>query len=202
MAKVAKIKPYHVKMFAVLPRKAAGDAGRRRDAAGSHDADVRRRHRRQQQPTRRLTSRSILAGGGAGNLKGGRHIQFKDMPLANLHLTLLDQFGVRMDKHRRQHRTGSMPQILSLELKKQLQSRAVLGFCAGRLCVAASVSRLRATAADRGREEQRRGIGAGTAEAACDVNAAQGDGSHRTALGGASRQCRARRSADSRRREA
>jgi hypothetical protein len=40
----------------------------------------------------------ILAGGGAGNLKGGRHIRFKNMPLANLHLTLLDQFGVRCDR--------------------------------------------------------------------------------------------------------
>ncbi len=36
----------------------------------------------------------ILAGGGAGNLKGGRHTRLKDVPLANLHLTLMDQFGV------------------------------------------------------------------------------------------------------------
>jgi hypothetical protein len=40
----------------------------------------------------------VLAGGGAGNLKGGRHIRFKGMPLANLHLTLLDQFAVRWDR--------------------------------------------------------------------------------------------------------
>ena len=40
----------------------------------------------------------ILAGGGAGHLKGGRHINFKAVPLANLHLTLMDQFGVRLDK--------------------------------------------------------------------------------------------------------
>jgi hypothetical protein len=40
----------------------------------------------------------ILAGGGAGNLKGGRHIRFKNMPLANLHLTLLDQLGVHWDR--------------------------------------------------------------------------------------------------------
>jgi hypothetical protein len=39
----------------------------------------------------------ILAGGGAGHLKGGRHIRFKNMPLANLHLTLLDQFGVHRE---------------------------------------------------------------------------------------------------------
>jgi hypothetical protein len=40
----------------------------------------------------------ILAGGGAGNLKGGRHIRFKSTPLANLHLTLMDQLGVHWDR--------------------------------------------------------------------------------------------------------
>jgi hypothetical protein len=40
----------------------------------------------------------ILAGGGAGNLKGGRHIRFKNTPLANLHLTLMDQLGVHWDR--------------------------------------------------------------------------------------------------------
>jgi hypothetical protein len=40
----------------------------------------------------------VLAGGGAGHIKGGRHIRYsKDTPLANLHLTLLDQLGVRLD---------------------------------------------------------------------------------------------------------
>ena len=40
----------------------------------------------------------ILAGGGAGTLKGGRHIRFKNVPLANLHLTLLDQFDVHRNQ--------------------------------------------------------------------------------------------------------
>ena len=40
----------------------------------------------------------ILAGSGAGHLKGGRHIRFKNTPLANLHLTLLDQFGVNVER--------------------------------------------------------------------------------------------------------
>jgi hypothetical protein len=40
----------------------------------------------------------VLAGGGTGLLKGGRHIRFKDVPLANLHLTLLDHFGIHMEK--------------------------------------------------------------------------------------------------------
>jgi hypothetical protein len=41
----------------------------------------------------------IVAGGAAGKMKGGRHIRFaKPTPLANLHLTLLDKVGVRLDK--------------------------------------------------------------------------------------------------------
>ncbi len=41
----------------------------------------------------------IVAGGAAGGMKGGRHIRFnKAAPLANLHLTLLDKVGVRLDK--------------------------------------------------------------------------------------------------------
>ena len=41
----------------------------------------------------------VLAGGGAGSLKGGRHLRFKDTPLANLHVTLLDNLGVHVDRH-------------------------------------------------------------------------------------------------------
>ena len=41
----------------------------------------------------------LLAGGGAGHLKGGRHIRYpKETPLANLHLTLLDKLGVNMER--------------------------------------------------------------------------------------------------------
>jgi hypothetical protein len=40
----------------------------------------------------------LVAGGAACGLKGGRHIRFeKATPLANLHLTLLDKAGVRLD---------------------------------------------------------------------------------------------------------
>jgi len=40
----------------------------------------------------------ILVAGGAGKLKGGRHIRYaQPAPLANLHLTLLDKVGVRLD---------------------------------------------------------------------------------------------------------
>jgi hypothetical protein len=41
----------------------------------------------------------IVAGGAAGRMRGGRHIRFtRPTPLANLHLTLLDKVGVRLDK--------------------------------------------------------------------------------------------------------
>ena len=41
----------------------------------------------------------LVAGGAAGGMKGGRHIKFdKATPLANLHLTLLDKVGVRLDR--------------------------------------------------------------------------------------------------------
>ncbi len=40
----------------------------------------------------------IVAGGAAGNVRGGRHIQYDTpAPLANLHLTLLDKVGVKLD---------------------------------------------------------------------------------------------------------
>ena len=40
----------------------------------------------------------IVAGGAAGKMQGGRHIQFSEAtPLANLHLTLLDKVGVQLD---------------------------------------------------------------------------------------------------------
>ena len=40
----------------------------------------------------------VLAGGGAGQLKGGYHLRYPgDTPLANLHLTVLEKLGMRMD---------------------------------------------------------------------------------------------------------
>ncbi len=40
----------------------------------------------------------IVAGGAAGKVKGGRHIKYtQPAPLANLHLTMLDAVGVRLD---------------------------------------------------------------------------------------------------------
>jgi hypothetical protein len=97
VAKVAKINAYHVQMFAKLLQKLQstpdGD-GTLLDhvtmmyGAGMADSNSH-------SP---IDIPMILAGGGAGHLKGGRHIRFKNTPLANLHLTLLDQFGVPCDR--------------------------------------------------------------------------------------------------------
>jgi Protein of unknown function (DUF1552) len=97
VAKVARINAYHVKMFSNLLAKmhATPDGdGTLLDhmtmmyGAGIADSNA---HATSDIPV-------VLVGGGAGNLKGGRHIRFKDLPLANLHLTLLDQFGVPWDR--------------------------------------------------------------------------------------------------------
>ena len=40
----------------------------------------------------------VVAGGGAGTVRGGRHIKYAEpTPMANLHLTLLDSVGVHLD---------------------------------------------------------------------------------------------------------
>lgn len=94
VAKVAKINQYHMQMFArylgKLQSVRDGD-GTLLDSltlmygAGIADSNSH-------SPT---NIPMILAGGG---IKGGRHVNFKNTPLANLHLTLLDRFGVQVDK--------------------------------------------------------------------------------------------------------
>jgi len=97
VAKVALINKYHVKMFSYFLEKLRNtpdgdgsllDHTTMMYGAGIADSNA---HASTNLPI-------MLFGGGAGNLKGGRHIKFKDTPLANLHLTLLDQFGVHWDK--------------------------------------------------------------------------------------------------------
>ena len=96
--KVAKINLYHVTLFAYLLdrlRSTPDGDGSLLDhmtmiyGAGMADSNA---HDPRNLPL-------VLVGGGAGQLKGGRHIKYpKDTPLANLHLTLLDKFGVHLDR--------------------------------------------------------------------------------------------------------
>jgi hypothetical protein len=53
----------------------------------------------------------VLAGGGAGKLKGGRHIKYAEQtPLANLHLTLLEKVGIHLENF--VDSTGRVAEIL------------------------------------------------------------------------------------------
>jgi hypothetical protein len=97
IAKVAKINAYHVKMFTYFLEKLQstpdGDGTLLDHMTMMYGAGIADSN--DHSP---LNVPIILVGGGAGNLKGGRHVRFKDVPLANLHLTLLDQLGVHWDR--------------------------------------------------------------------------------------------------------
>src|SRR5688572_22582567 len=57
----------------------------------------------------------LVAGGAAGGMKGNRHIKFdKPVPLANLHLTLLDKVGVRLDSFA--DSTGKLNELFPLAI--------------------------------------------------------------------------------------
>ena len=98
IAKVAKINRFHVSLFAEFLEKMANtpegngsllDHSLYLYGSGMGDPNV---HDHQNLPT-------LVAGGAAGNMRGGRHIRFeKSTPLANLHLTLLNKAGVRLDR--------------------------------------------------------------------------------------------------------
>ncbi|HYP09654.1 MAG TPA: DUF1552 domain-containing protein [Bryobacteraceae bacterium] len=97
LEKVAKINAFHVSLFAYFLEKlkATPDgAGSLLDhtlylyGSGMGNADV---HDHVNLPI-------LVAGGAAGRVKGGRHIRYAEpTPLANLHLTLLNKLGVRVD---------------------------------------------------------------------------------------------------------
>jgi hypothetical protein len=97
IAKVAKINQFHVSLFAYFLEKLSsvpdGD-GTLLDhslylyGSGMGNPNV---HDHVNLPI-------VVAGGGGGTVRGGRHIKFAEpAPLANLHLTLLDRVGVRLD---------------------------------------------------------------------------------------------------------
>jgi len=97
LAKLAKINAYHVSLFAYYLEKLKstpdGDGSLLDHSmillgSGMGNPDV---HNHVNLPL-------VVAGGGAGKLKGGRHIKYEEpTPLANLHLTLLDKVGIHLD---------------------------------------------------------------------------------------------------------
>jgi hypothetical protein len=96
LAKVGKINAFHVSLFAGFLQKLKttpdGDGSLLDHSlylygSGMSNGD---KHDHVNLP--------ILVAGGAGGVKGGRHIRYTEsQPLANLHLTLLDRVGVRLD---------------------------------------------------------------------------------------------------------
>ena len=97
VAKTAKINAYHMKMFAYFLEKLKSTP----DGQGSlldHMTIVYGAGIADSNSHSPFNIPVLLAGGGAGTLKGGRHIRFQGVPLANLHLTLLDQLGVQCEK--------------------------------------------------------------------------------------------------------
>lgn len=97
VAKTAKINAYHVKMFTYLLERLRdtpdGDGALLDHMTMIYGAGIADSNSHAP-----VNIPFLLAGGGAGNLKGGRHTNLKGVPLANLHLTLMDQFGVSWDR--------------------------------------------------------------------------------------------------------
>jgi hypothetical protein len=97
IAKVAKINRFHVSLFAEFLQKldATPEAGGTLldhvlylYGSGMGNPNV---HDHVNLPI-------VVAGGAAGKMRGGRHIKYgQATPLANLHLTLLDKVGARVD---------------------------------------------------------------------------------------------------------
>jgi hypothetical protein len=97
IARMAKINAFHVSLFAYyldrLKATPEGDGSLLDHSlilygSGIGNPNV---HDHTNLPT-------LVAGGAAGGMKGGRHIRYDSpVPLANLHLTLLDKVGVKID---------------------------------------------------------------------------------------------------------
>jgi hypothetical protein len=112
IARMAKINAFHVSLFAYLVEKLKatpeGD-GTLLDhtlylyGSGMGNPNV---HDHVNLPI-------LVAGGGATGIKGGRHIKYAEpTPLANLHLTLLERVGVRIDAFA--DSKGKVDELLSL----------------------------------------------------------------------------------------
>jgi len=97
VAKVAKINAFHVSLFAYFLEKLKATP----DGNGSlfdHSLYLYGSGMGNPNVHDHVNLPILVAGGGAGIHKGGRHIKYKEpQPLANLHLTLLEKSGVHLD---------------------------------------------------------------------------------------------------------
>src|SRR5262245_52343624 len=103
IAKVAKINQFHVSLFAEYLQKLSATA----EGSGSLLDNVLYLYGSGMGNPNihdHINLPIIVAGGAAGHMRGGRHIRYKEAtPLANLHLTLLDKVGVRLDSFADSH---------------------------------------------------------------------------------------------------
>jgi hypothetical protein len=97
VAKIAKINAFHVSLFAQFLEKMKatpdGDGSLLDNTVYLYGSGMGNPslHDHENLPI-------LVAGGANYGMKGGRHIKYeKPMPLANLHLTLLDRVGIRLD---------------------------------------------------------------------------------------------------------
>src|SRR5215471_2355803 len=97
MAKVAKINAFHVSLFAYYLEKLKSTP----DGEGTlldHSLVLYGSGMGNPNIHDHVNLPILVAGGAAGRVKGGRHLKYAEpTPLANLHLTLLERVGVRMD---------------------------------------------------------------------------------------------------------
>ena len=112
IARMAKINAFHVSLFAYFLEKLKSTP----EGAGSlldHSIYLYGSGMGNPNVHDHVNLPVLVAGGGAGTVKGGRHLRYAEpTPLANLHLTLLERAGVRLDAFADSR--GKVDELLSL----------------------------------------------------------------------------------------
>jgi hypothetical protein len=112
IARMAKINAFHVSLFAYFLEKLKSTP----EGAGSlldHSIYLYGSGMGNPNVHDHVNLPVLVAGGGAGTVKGGRHLRYAEpTPLANLHLTLLERAGVRLDAFA--DSKGKVDELLSL----------------------------------------------------------------------------------------
>jgi uncharacterized protein DUF1552 len=112
IARMAKINAFHVSLFAYFLEKLKAT----REGDGSlldHSVYLYGSGMGNPNVHDHVNLPVLVAGGGAGRVKGARHIKYAEpTPLANLHLTLLEKVGVRLDAFA--DSKGKVDELLSL----------------------------------------------------------------------------------------
>ena len=112
IARMAKINAFHVSLFAYYLEKLRSTP----DGGGTlldHSVVLYGSGMGNPNVHDHVNLPTIVAGGGAGRMKGGRHIMYPEpTPLANLHLTLLEKVGVRLDRFADSQ--GTIDELLAL----------------------------------------------------------------------------------------